>query len=174
LPIKLCLQHSRASLSCISKLFQVPPKNQLQIILNHMLRFSHSNNSCSLVLIFCVSQTFVAMTKYLTKQLNGRKDLFCSWFRSFSPSLKGGYTSHCGGQKQRESVCLYWRFFPFSIYSINHHLFFPLFIYSYVHTWFGPFLPHTPCLFPLPHPSCYQAEPVLIFSPILLKIRHKQ
>jgi hypothetical protein len=35
-----------------------------------------------------------------------------------------------------------------------------------VPTLFGSFLP-------LPHPSHFQAEPVLVFSPILLKRRHK-
>jgi hypothetical protein len=46
-----------------------------------------------------------------------------------------------------------------------------LFIYSPVHTLLGPFLP-----LPSP-PACpphFQAEPVLPFSPILLKRRHKQ
>jgi hypothetical protein len=35
-----------------------------------------------------------------------------------------------------------------------------------VHTLFGPFLPHNPS-----NPSSFQAEPVLPFSPILLKRR---
>jgi hypothetical protein len=53
--------------------------------------------------------------------------------------------------------------------------FFFLFIYSHVHTLFGPFLPPCP-LPPLcpPTPSRFQAEPVLPFSPVLLKRRHKQ
>jgi hypothetical protein len=47
--------------------------------------------------------------------------------------------------------------------------FFPLFIYSYVHTLFGSLLPPDP----LPPRSFFQAEPILPFSPILLKRRHK-
>jgi hypothetical protein len=48
--------------------------------------------------------------------------------------------------------------------------FFSLFIYSYVHTLFGPFLPPAPHPIPIPStPSHFQAEPVLPFSPMLLK-----
>jgi hypothetical protein len=49
-----------------------------------------------------------------------------------------------------------------------------LFIYSYVHTLLRSFLPSFPSTCPSPHPSRFQAEPVLPFSPILLKRRHKQ
>jgi hypothetical protein len=48
-----------------------------------------------------------------------------------------------------------------------------LFIYSYVHTLFGPFLPPPLSLSSPPHPR-FQAEPLLSFSPILLKRRNKQ
>jgi hypothetical protein len=44
---------------------------------------------------------------------------------------------------------------------------FSKFIYSHVHTLFGPFLSPDPC--PLPPTPCFQAEPVLPFSPILLR-----
>jgi hypothetical protein len=61
-------------------------------------------------------------------------------------------------------ITLHWNFFNF------------LFIYSHVHTLFEPFLP--PALHPFPlspiHPPCFQAEPVLPLSLILLKRRHKQ
>jgi hypothetical protein len=47
---------------------------------------------------------------------------------------------------------------------------FLLFIYSFVHTLFEPFLPPVPRPLPLPPiPPHFQAEPVLPFSPILLK-----
>jgi hypothetical protein len=49
--------------------------------------------------------------------------------------------------------------------SIPVHISFLKFIYSHVHTLFKPFLPPAP---PLP-PPCFQAEPVLPSSPILLE-----
>jgi hypothetical protein len=43
-----------------------------------------------------------------------------------------------------------------------------------VHTLFGPYLPQGPLPFLLPQPPHFQAEPILSFSPILLKSTHKQ
>jgi hypothetical protein len=50
---------------------------------------------------------------------------------------------------------------------------FLLFIYSHVHTLFGSFL-HLPPFHLVPPPPPFQAEPVLRFSPVPLKSRHKQ
>jgi hypothetical protein len=51
---------------------------------------------------------------------------------------------------------------------------FLLFIYSHVHTFLGHFSP-LPLPVPFrPNPPHFQAEPVLHFSPVPLKSRHKQ
>jgi hypothetical protein len=62
-----------------------------------------------------------------------------------------------------QMVVLFLIFFSFFYYSFTH---------MYIHC-LGHFSPSTPCLHPL-HPPCFQAEPVMRFSPVPLKSRNKQ
>jgi hypothetical protein len=62
----------------------------------------------------------------------------------------------------------------YSLYVLHFIYLFILFIYSHVCTLFGSFYP---CPLPppsLPLPPHFQGEPVLCFSPVVLKSRHKQ
>jgi hypothetical protein len=71
-----------------------------------------------------------------------------------------------GGEQFFMCFLSIWIFFFFKIF---------LFICSHVHTLFGPFLPSAPHPLSLPSiPTCFQAEPALPFSPVLLKRRNKQ
>jgi hypothetical protein len=49
-----------------------------------------------------------------------------------------------------------------------------LFFFSYVRTMLGPFLPPAPDPSVFPSPPHFQSEPILPFSPILLKSRQKK
>lgn len=66
-PIKLCLKHLGASIVCVSKLFQIPDKNQFQRLESHRIRFSHGNDPTSLVSRFF---NFFLMWIVITKLLN--------------------------------------------------------------------------------------------------------
>jgi hypothetical protein len=65
---------------------------------------------------------------------------------------------------------LFLKIFQESIFSF--FFFIHVFICAYIVSVISP--PCPPLLSSLPYPPHFQAEPVLPFSPILLKIRHKQ
>jgi hypothetical protein len=84
------------------------------------------------------------------------------------------YNCHIVGIKWVREMEMNAQYFSCSFFSDQYNLFlrtifiFSLFIYSYVHTLIGSF-PR-----PAPFLPRFQAEPILPFSPILLKRRHKQ
>lgn len=93
-PIKLCLKHLGASIVCVSKLFQIPDKNQFQRLESHRIRFSYGNDPTSLVSRFfnfflnvnCYNQTTQQ------KELTGIF-ILAQTFRGFQSSWQG---RHCG------------------------------------------------------------------------------
>lgn len=75
-PIKLCLKHLGASIVCVSKLFQIPDKNQFQRLESHRIRFSHGNDPTSLVsCFFNFFLLWIVITKLLNRK-NSQEYLF--------------------------------------------------------------------------------------------------
>jgi hypothetical protein len=62
--------------------------------------------------------------------------------------------------------------YPYNVANLKNDSFF--FIHLFTCACVGPFLPHAFHLLHFPHPAHFQAEPVLPFSPVLLKQRHKK
>lgn len=89
LPVKLSLQHFRLSPSCFSKLFQTPPANQFQRLLNHMIRYSYTNDPTSQYQFSVLASHNCDRNTWKKSIYEDERFIVAHSFRVFSPWLLG-------------------------------------------------------------------------------------